>query len=224
MNTLVRFGLAVALSGLLGTPPARAISLDFVPASQTVGTGPLSVDVAVSGLGAGIPPSVGAFDLDVSFDPLVLAPISVTFGSFLGDVTLGEALTSFTLSPGVVDLAEVSLLLPVELDALQPASFTLATLAFNTLSTGTSPLTFSQALVDDAFAVRVAADPSNGNVTVEATGPVPRPSGLLLLGWGLAAWAMVAAVRKPQDREESPPADAQHLAEETNTGISQSAT
>ncbi|MGH7392263.1 MAG: hypothetical protein ACREM3_22815 [Candidatus Rokuibacteriota bacterium] len=191
MKTLFRFGLVVALGGLLEVTPALAVSLGFVPASQTAGVGEsVSVDVVVSDLGAGSAPSLGAFDLDVSFDPLILAPTSVTFGPFLGDEGLVEALTSFTLLPGVVDLAEVSFLLPAELDALQPASFTLATLFFDTLGVGTSPLTFAQALLDDAFAVRLDLAPDTGSVTVVATAPVPFPGTLLLVGSGLVALAL----------------------------------
>jgi hypothetical protein len=94
-------------------------------------------------LNAGGPPSLGAFDLDVSFDPSVLLPLDVAFGPFLGDPSLLEALTDFNFFPGLVDLAEVSLLLPEELDALQRASFPLATLVFDRIGVGEERLAFT---------------------------------------------------------------------------------
>ena len=193
MNTLLRFGLGVAFSSVLVASPALAISISVLPAAQSAGVGDsVSVDLVISGLEDGGAPSVGAFDLDVTFDPLILAAGSVTFGAFLGDEALGEALTASSVSAGLIDLAAVSLLLPVELDALQPAAFTLATLSFTTLAADTSPLTLSQAFVDDAFGARLAADTVGGSVTVAQAVPQPvsEPATLLLVGVGVLAWRL----------------------------------
>jgi len=130
------------------------------------------VDVVVSGLGR--PPSVGAFDLEVVFDPVILSSTGVTFSSFLGDAVLLEALTDFRFLPGSVELAEVSLLLSAELDALQPANFTLATLSFSALTSGSTTLTFSEITLDDAF----------GNLLIGQKA-VPEPPTSLLTGAGL---------------------------------------
>jgi PEP-CTERM motif len=181
MKKLIWLSMLVGFFGLLRATPILAISLDFVPVSQTVGLGQsVTVDVVISNLGAGIPLSVGAFDLDVNFDLTILSPTDVTFGPFLGDPGPFEALTSFTFSPGVADFAEVSLLSVPALDALQPASFTLATLSFDTLAVGTSPLTFSQVIVDDAFGNKLTIDAGSGSVNV-----VPEPGTFLLLVTGL---------------------------------------
>jgi hypothetical protein len=189
MKTLLRFGLGVAFSGLLVASPALAVSISVLPAAQTAAVGdPVSVDLVITGLDGTGAPSVGAFDLDVTFDPLLLVASGVTFGAFLGDEALGEALTASSVSAGLLDLAAVSLLLPAELDALQPAAFTLATLSFTTLAAGTSPLTLSQAIVDDAFGARLAADTVGGSVTVAQA--VPEPATLLLVGAGLLVWRL----------------------------------
>jgi len=183
--------VVATLAALLAAGPAHAVGLGFAPSSQTVAVGDaVSVDVVISGLGAGLAPSLGAFDLDVTFDPLLLAPTGVTFGLFLGDPALGDALAAFVLAPGVVDLAEVSFLAPADLDALQPAAFTLATLTFATLAAGTSPLAFAQAVLDDAFAVRLATDTAGGSITALAASPVPLPATLLLLAAGAAVLAL----------------------------------
>jgi hypothetical protein len=75
-----------------------------------------------------------------------------------------------------------------DLDALQPASFTLATLAFDPPAAGTGPLTFPQAIVDDAFAVRLAVDTAGGGVTVSVA--VPEPATSRRVGLGLTALAL----------------------------------
>jgi hypothetical protein len=174
--------------GLLWASPTLAITVDFVPATPTVGVGQsVAVDIVISGLTAGQPPSVGAFDLDVSFAPNILVPTGVSFGPFLGDPALLEALTSVSVSPGLVDFAEVSLLLPAELDALQPASFALATLSFDTLAGGTSPLTFSQIVLADAFGGTLTASVGGGSINVV----VPEPGTLLLLGAAMAGLMFV---------------------------------
>jgi hypothetical protein len=120
------------------------------------------VDIFISGLGAGIPPSVGAFDLDVSFDPAILSPTGVAFGPFLG-IPFVDALVDATFPPGVIDLAEVSLLPSADLDLLQPAAFPFATLFFDTLALGTSPLTFSLVIVDDAFGGKLDITTGSGS-------------------------------------------------------------
>jgi hypothetical protein len=188
MKKLLWLSALMGIVGLLWTSPTLAITVDFVPTAQSVGVGqPVTVDVVISGLTAGAPPSVGAFDLDVSFNSGILSPTGVTFGPFLGDPALLEALTSVVATPGLVDFAEVSLLLPAELDALQPASFALGTLSFDTLARGTSPLTFSQVVLADAFGGTLT--PSVGGGTINVV--VPEPGTLLLLGAAMAGLMLV---------------------------------
>lgn len=194
---------------LLSAQPSQAITLSFNPIAQNVASGsPVDVELVISGLGASIAPSLSAFDVDVSFDPGILAFSSVTFGPFLGDPALGEAFTSFNGSvPGLVNLNELSLLegdsvtcffcIPPYLDDLQSASFTLATLTFNTLSAGTSSLGLSiNALVDASVSANdlipdvSAIGNSSLTVTASTNGTVPEPAiwslyAIGMLGMGL---------------------------------------
>ena len=160
--------LAVALAGAV---PAHAISIDLVPSQATFNAGDIvTVDVVISGSTANGPPSVGTFDLDVAYDSGLLGALGVAFGLLLGDPGLFEALTDFNLLAGTVDLAELSLLTPAELDALQPDTFALATLTFIALAPGEASFEFTQVIVDDAF----------GNLLIGNKVPEPATPALLL--------------------------------------------
>jgi len=123
-------GILVVL-GLTAAQPARGYSLAFVPSAPSVKIGdPLDVDVEIAGAGT----AVAAFDLHIGYASGLLTPTGASFGPFLGDPALLEALTALdTGIPGVFEIAEVSLLSAADLDGLQPPSlsgFTLATLEF----------------------------------------------------------------------------------------------
>lgn len=164
---------------------AQALHVRLAPPSTTVLPGSVvGVDVLVSDIGPpGAPPSIGSFDLSVAFNPSLLSLSGVSFGPYLGDPSLFEALTDFLpLGPGSVSLAEVSLLSPGELDALQPAVFSLATLSFIGIASGTASFSFvGVPLIDDAFGVKLA---------------IPEPATIALVGFGLIGVAGAAARRR----------------------------
>jgi hypothetical protein len=166
------------LIGLLFTTFPRSahgspVLLRFDPAHQNVSLGDtVNVDVFLDRLTGDAPAAVGAFDLDVSFNPDILSFDSVTFGSGLGD-----SLRSSGVSGGTIDIAAVSLLLPSDLHLLQPAEFVLATLSFNAVAKGTSDLAFSQALLFDAFGLSLSAVDGAGSVAVSE----PPTSSLVLI-------------------------------------------
>lgn len=152
------FALAAAMLVSLPRPAAAAaITLTLEPQVVAFNAGEIvDVDVVVGNLGEFMPPSVGAFDLTVAFDDSVLLPLDVDFGLLLGDPSLFEAIAGFDASAaGLVEFAEVSLLSPDDLDALQPASFRLATLQFLALADGRGAFAFVGDLrVDDPFGIK----------------------------------------------------------------------
>jgi len=199
-----RFFLGMVTSLVLWLCPiaSYAISLDFVPGTQSVALGTsVTVDVVVSGLTAATE-IVSAFDLDVTYDSTVLSATGVTFGPSLGDPFFFEVFEDFDISTaGVVDFAALSLLSDGDLAALQGDSVTLATLSFDTIGVGTSSLGF----ILDAFndvkgrnAAVLSLTVGPGSVTVNGPNPIPEPGTMLLLGTGLAglaAWRL----RRQQD-------------------------
>jgi hypothetical protein len=166
----------VGMLGVLQPTAAFAAMIAFAPASQTV-TGSAQVQVVISDLTT----TVGGFDIVVGFDPTILSPTGVEFGPFLGDPGAGEAANTFMFVPAGLNITSVSFLSAVELDLLQPGSFALGTLLFNTFAEGTSPLTFVQADVVDALAQPIVLTTLDGSVTKV----VPEPGTLVLLTIGL---------------------------------------
>jgi hypothetical protein len=177
--------LVFSLGSALADP---VITLSIAPASQTVFVGSItSVDISISGLGELSPVSLSAFDLNLMFDPTILAFNNASFG----DPVLGDQLDLFGFGSlfdseavsGVVNLFELSFDLPDDLDSYQAGAFTLATVSFGTIGTGTSLLSLDINALGDA-----RGDPLL-YVQVEdgssITGVVPEPTAFILLGTGL---------------------------------------
>lgn len=170
-----RVGAAFLLFASAGLQ-AQGIVLSFDPAAQSVDLGSsVNVGLVISGLGDSTAPSLGAFDLDIHFDPGRLSFSSATFG----DPVLGDRLDVLGLggnstvagitSPGVLNVFEVSLDSPADLVSLQEDRFTLATLTFSAIGAGNSALGISINSLSDENAVELTAEVSTGSVTVAQT-------------------------------------------------------
>ncbi|WP_174624492.1 hypothetical protein, partial [Candidatus Methylobacter favarea] len=182
----------IGMALLLVALPSKAITLSWTPVTASAATGS-SLDMAliISGLGDHVSPSLGVFDIDVDYEPSILGLGGVVFG----DPGLGDQLAldqsadrSFTPRDGSVNLYELSFDTVADLNTLQAGSFTLATLSFNALSAGVSPLNISLNAIGDANADSLSIEPvTAGPVTVEANadGSVPEPATWLLVSLGV---------------------------------------
>ena len=191
----------IAILGLLQINAARAAVVGFDPVSQTVVQGnTASVDLVISGLGADI---LSGFDLEISYDDSILSFQSFTVGpgpTGLDPFGLDGGLFSFgaELFPGTAFVQDLSLEPDATLQMFQPDSFILGTIVFDTLSTGTSALTFSSALLAGETGplgtFPLQADLLTGSITVSA---IPVPAAVWLFATGLIGLIGLAKRNKP---------------------------
>ncbi len=175
--------------GLGVVPAADAFTISVVPQSPVVSPGSsFTVDVVAQGLTDGTAPSLGAWDLNVSFDAGILSVANVTFGTGLDLAGLGLNFQGFDDStPGLVNAFDVSLDSIGDLNSLQPGAFTLFTVTFNAASSGASILGLSANALSSAEGDALTASSLNGS-SVSVAAPVPLPAAAWLLISGLA-WA-----------------------------------
>jgi hypothetical protein len=156
-----------------------------------------TVDLNISGLGNGT--ALGAYDINVGFNPSVVNFSSAAFG----DPSLGDQLnlqgygTINAINPGngTVELFELSLDDPGTLIGSQTSSFTLATLTFDGVGVGGSPLALSVNAIGDENGNPLTTSLAGGSITVTSsttTAAAPEidagstMAGLTLLVGGLA--------------------------------------
>ncbi len=194
------FIAALLLACIAQAPAGHAALLRLAPDTTLVTNGDtVSLELIVSGLGDFSPASLGAFDVSIGYDPAVLSFADYSLGNFLGDISLFTALDVSSGDTGAdVNLAEVSLLLPASLDALQPGEFFLASLSFNVLNLAPGASTSLQILdrpvLSDAYGAALQATTGRA-ATIQA---IPLPGTLLLMLAGLLGYRVSRQLQEPR--------------------------
>jgi hypothetical protein len=185
LSRLVFLGLSLLLA-----VPGGAVLISVGPATQTQNLGSaVSAELFVSGLNDGAAPSLGAFDIDVTYDPFILSFTGATFG----DPGLGDQLdlfglgsvTGVTPGAGSINLFEISLDSVDDLDNLQVGGFAIATLTFSGIEAGTSSLDITINALSDAIGDPLAGTTAPGAITIQRANTVSEPATLSLVALAL---------------------------------------
>ena len=183
----------IVFLGLLHLSAARAALVGFSPDSQNVALGsPASVDLVVSGLGDDI---LTGFSLEISYDSSILGFQSFTVGPGpteldpLGLFPVGFLSSGAEISAGIVAVSDLSPAPDLILPVLQPNSFVLGTLEFDTLAAGTSALTISFAQLAGEIGISgfprdLQTELQSGSIDVEVS-VIPVPAAVWLFGTAL---------------------------------------
>ena len=190
--------LILLLTGILLHSPAQAITVTVDPVILNVALGNHAiVGIMIYGYAPGLPANIaiGSYDFNINYNPAVLGFKSLVFGSSLGNPTNSVTSYSNNSVSGVLTISETSSLSPNELYALQGQywpidSFIAATVQFDTLDKGVSPLSIDiNSLLTERGGNFDATYSDPGSVTVNSA--VPEPSTFLLLGVGVAGLAFM---------------------------------
>jgi general secretion pathway protein D len=149
-------------------------------AAATFGT-PFSVPVSISGVS-----DLYAFQFDIAFDPGILQLVSITEGAFLP----GAGTTFF--GPGTIDNTAGTAIFTFDtlVGPISGASGSgdMASLTFQYIHLGTSPLTLSNVVLEDSSLNDIPFSISNGAVTL-----MPEPSAPF---WAVATLALLPMFAK----------------------------
>lgn len=174
----------LSLVALSVASTCASASIYVTPSNQATTTGS-SIEAAVwiDALTAGTAPALGAFDLNLAFDPSVLSFSSVSYGAGLDVLGLGSLRFSDLVTPGVLNVGEISFDSEADLNSLQSGAFALFTVTFQAVAAGVSGLSLQINSLSDAAGLALTADTTGASIAVT---PVPLPAAAWLLLSGLA--------------------------------------
>ena len=177
------FIVSVSITLTICSFPGYSEVIELTSPGQPVITGSsFNVGASISGLGNFMPNSLSSFDLNINYDASLISFNSVAFGDQLDLLELGSITSFDAASQGVINLFELSLDSPADLDTLQPGAFPLATLSFNAVGIGTSPLGITVNALGDAIGAPLTASLQNTSVSVIVPESSTMPYALVCIG------------------------------------------
>ena len=184
--------LLVAFTVLCVSVAAQAALIELVPSTSTLAVGDsIDLELRISGLGDGVAPSLGTYDIDIIHDAGVLQLNAVA----IGDPVLGDQLdlsgfgtiTSVLFLGNGVNLFELSFDSASDLDDFQAPAFTLATLTYQGIGAGVGALMLNVIALGDSLGDEIDFETAGASITVLGSQQVPEPGGMALLMIGVAA-------------------------------------
>lgn len=171
IGSLRRLALSALAAAVLSLP-ARAVPLVTLdPVTQNIPVGGTAVvNLNISGLGAGVTPTLGAWLAYIASNSSIVGFASATYGTNLDLGVLGTLQFTDSSTPGLLKMDETSFEDTTALNSAQPAAFTLATLSFTGLAPGTSALTFNRLELSDEIGFPLAYTSTTASITVGTPG------------------------------------------------------
>jgi hypothetical protein len=189
MNRFKYLILAVLAFGSVVS--ANAATLNITPDTQDAVVGnSFSANVVFDSQGKGL--GLGAYNFDFAYDSSRLVFQSATFGSGLDVFGLGSLQATKT-STASINFYELSFDSTADILANQSSAFTLVTLHFTTLATGSSTLGLTGISLADASGADLAFVTNSAQVNVAA---VPEPESYAMLLAGLGLMGLIARRKK----------------------------
>jgi PEP-CTERM motif len=197
----MKYFLKVVLAmGLIFSLKSHAVVIDLIANSHQVDIGSsLALQVRIAGLATAAAPSLGGYDMDLHYDPLLFEIVDIVWGdSIKGNQLDINGLGSLQLSnlsvAGLLNMVELSFDAPSDLEAQQADTFNLFSVVFSAIGKGTGVFSGNFHALSDGYGDSIFVDTIN---TLEVkTTSVPEPSGLLIMCIGLIALGLSRASKK----------------------------
>ena len=186
LNKNLALGAALLMFSL-HIAPASAINVEVIPSQPSLNVGEmLTADVVISDLGLSSPPSLSVFDIDLNFDNSLFALGAITFGDQLDLFGFGINPRGASTVASTVNVFEVSLDSPSDLDTFQLDRFLLFSVQFEALSAGVGVFDLAIIELGDSDGQLLTATTTSATVEVMSPlNPVPVPAAVWLFGTAL---------------------------------------
>lgn len=173
----------------------QAALIELVPSSNNLNLGDaVQVDLRIGELNPG--EALGVYDLNINYDSSRLSLTSINWGdSLLGNqldlMGFGSWQESSEAAPGQLNLFELSFDEGDWLNDFQASSFTLFSLIFTSIDSGSALISAQVNSLGDAWGESLSSNSLvQSQLTIAPPVTVPEPSGLLIL-LGIAAVALL---------------------------------